>query len=252
MAQSPAQDSDAILAAAQRSLADQRAGGRRVPRGKPIGQRSARMRRRQAAAVLATMAAALLILVLAVDLVVGQFHASGLAATIAAVLAAVAVGKALRRHATPAVPALNQLPRTPIGKLVGNTQLWLEAQRPQLPPPARDLVGQLGGKLDLLATQLDRLSPEAPAVAQVRALVGEHLPQVVGAYTEIPPPLRAQPQAGTSPDAQLAASLTHIGTEIDSVTHQLAEGAIDRLAIQARYLDMKYGAASDMGGGAEG
>ena len=139
------------------------------------------------------------------------------------------------------VPTPEQLTKVPARKLVGATQLWLEAQRPQLPAPALDLVGQLGGKLDLLAMQLDRLGEDAPAVAQVRALVGEHLPEVVSAYTAIPAPLRAAKQGGSTPDEQLAQSLTRIGGEIDSVTRQLAEGAIDRLAIQTRFLDMKYG-----------
>ncbi|MEY4159743.1 MAG: hypothetical protein RLZZ136_364, partial [Pseudomonadota bacterium] len=47
--------------------------------------------------------------------------------------------------------------------------------------------------------------------------------------------------AGASPDQQLTDSLGKISTEIDSVTRQLAEGKLDALAIQNRYLDYKYG-----------
>jgi hypothetical protein len=53
--------------------------------------------------------------------------------------------------------------------------------------------------------------------------------------------LRSAKQGEASPDEQLAASLGKISTEIDSVTRQLAEGSIDKLAIQTRFLDYKYG-----------
>ena len=241
---SPAQDSDAILSAARASLADQRAGGRRVPRGRPIGQRSAAMRSqrmRKLGAVCMIVGAVFCLMGFAADLAVGALHGSGMLAVVFALIAAFVTWRSFDRRLGPVIPTRDQLYRTPASKLIGNVELWLEAQRGQLPAPALDLVGQLGGKLDLLAGQLDRLDDSAPAVAQVRALVGEHLPEVVSAYTAIPAPLRAVRQAGSTPDEQLAQSLRRIGTEIDSVTAQLAEGAIDRLAIQTRYLDMKYG-----------
>ena len=47
--------------------------------------------------------------------------------------------------------------------------------------------------------------------------------------------------AGKTADQRLTESLGKISTEIDSVTRQLASGAIDNLAIKTRYLDYKYG-----------
>ena len=52
-------------------------------------------------------------------------------------------------------------------------------------------------------------------------------------------------RAGGTPDQQLTESLGKISTEIDSVTRQLASGAIDNLAIRTRYLDYKYGGTLD-------
>jgi len=77
----------------------------------------------------------------------------------------------------------------------------------------------------------------------VRQLVGETLPGLVSTYTSIPRHLRAEASAGASPDQQLTDSLGKISAEIDSVTRQLAAGAIDNLAITTRYLDYKYGGA---------
>ena len=116
-----------------------------------------------------------------------------------------------------------------------------------LPAPAVRLIDQIGVQLDALGLQLDGLDDSVPAVGEVRKLVGEHLPELVSSYTSIPRHLRAEPRAGRSPDEQLADSLGKISTEIDSVTRQLAEGAIDKLAIRTRYLDYKYGDAEAAG-----
>ena len=248
---SPAQDSAAILSAARASLVDQRAGGRRMPRGRPLGQRSAALRRgglkrKLAMLALGLVAAGIPVVMLIFALLSLLF--GGLAVLLKGLLVgglafagAIWLIRRISARSALMVPARETLSKGSAAGLIGNVELWLEAQRGQLPAPALDLVGQLGGKLDLLATQLDRLGEDAPAVAQVRSLVGEHLPEVVSAYTAIPTSLRAVRQAGSTPDEQLAQSLARIGAEIDSVTAQLAEGAIDRLAIQTRFLDMKYG-----------
>ena len=111
--------------------------------------------------------------------------------------------------------------------------------------PAHDSAAILAAARASLATQLDRTDDAAPALAQVRQLVGEQLPNLVKAYTDIPPSLRKEAHAGASPDEQLTESLGKISTEIDSVTRQLAEGKLDALAIQTRFLDYKYGGPSE-------
>ena len=118
-------------------------------------------------------------------------------------------------------------------------------QRPALPAPAVQLVDQIGLQLDALGLQLDGLTDNAPAALEVRKLVGEHLPELVSTYTSIPRHLRGEASGGRTPDQQLAESLSKISTEIDSVTRQLASGAIDNLAIKTRYLDYKYGAGPE-------
>ncbi|RVU06879.1 hypothetical protein EOE18_02645 [Novosphingobium umbonatum] len=246
MSQSPAQNSDAILAAAKASLQHQRAGGRRS--SGPIGQRSAALHRagqkRKAAKLFLTLAASALALILVMTLVKGALSllgmmGGGVALVVALVAGVVMIG--LRGKDALTIPTLDSLRASPPRELVGQTQLWLEAQRPALPAPALDLVGQIGNQLDALATQLDRVDGDAPALGQVRQLVGEHLPNLVNAYTAIPPALRGEAHAGQSPDQQLAESLGMISGEINSVTRQLAEGKLDALAVQNRFLGYKYG-----------
>lgn len=244
MADNSAHNSDAILAAARASLNDQRAGGRRVT-GRPIGQRSAALRRsgqkRKAAALALGVVVAIMLVNLVIGLLSGIVHLLGWLSygAVAAVLVAV-IWMLMRDRAVP-VPSLETLRAAPARQLVGQTQVWLEAQRPALPAPALDLIGRIGGQLDGLALQLDRVDESAPAVGQVRQLLGEHLPSLVNAYTAVPPSLRGQAHAGSSPDQQLSESLTRLSGELDSVTRQLAEGKLDALAIQSRFIDYKYG-----------
>jgi len=245
MADSPAHSSDAILSAARASLNDQRAGGRRMATGKPIGQRSAALRRssqkRKAVALGLSVVVAIMLVNLVIGLLSGLLHLLGWLASGAGVALLLAVIWMLLRDRAVTVPSLENLRASPPRQLVGQTQLWLEGQRSALPAPALDLVGQIGGQLDGLALQLDRVDENAPAVGQVRQLVGQHLPDLVKAYTDIPPALRGAEHAGASPDQQLTQGLARLSGELDSVTRQLAEGKLDNLAIQSRFIDYKYG-----------
>ena len=134
---------------------------------------------------------------------------------------------------------------TDVRALVGRTELWLETQRRALPPPAVQLVDQIGLQLDGLAVQLADVDQDHPKAAEVRKLVGEHLPGVIDGYRKIPENLRYEDRAGTNPNQQFIGGLKTISDEIDSITRQLAMGAIDNLAITTRYLDYKYGEAID-------
>ncbi len=84
-----------------------------------------------------------------------------------------------------------------------------------------------------------------PAAVETRKLVGETLPGMVEAYRKIPAHLRREERAGGTPDQQLVDSLGKISGEIDRVTRQLADGALDDLAIRTRYLDYRYGAEGE-------
>jgi hypothetical protein len=133
----------------------------------------------------------------------------------------------------------------PLASLPLRTEEWLDRQRPTLPGSAMPMLDSIGMKLETLAPQLRTLNDGEPAAAEVRKLVGDHLPELISTYTSIPRHLRGEGQAGGSPDQHLVDSLGKISTEIDSVTRQLASGAIDNLAIKTRYLDYKYGAGPE-------
>ena len=240
-------DAERILAAARQVLAEQRAGGRRraMPQGQWRTMRRARRQRRgrgiasAAMIVLVALLAFHMVMVL-VGLVIGLAFGLIVLAVLAMLMARVwrMIGGSPRRAPLPTVDTLRE---APLARVVEDTQRWLDAQRRGLPAPAARSVDLIGLKLDTLSAQIGGgadLSPEL--VGDIRRLVGEHLPGVVSAYAAVPAALRTEAHAGTSPDAQLAASLATIDGEIDALNRQLASGALDRLAVESRYLDMRY------------
>jgi hypothetical protein len=244
---SPAHNSDLILSQARNSLVNNRDfGGRR----NSIGRRSAALKRehalRQTKRAMMTVGAIVFAAMVA-GLIIDGIGVTGVLITMLSIFAAVAFFAAVPKLK---VPTRASLSGGDVKSLVGRTELWLENQRPALPAPAVQLVDQIGLQLDALGTQLDGLDENAPAAREVRKLVGEHLPELVSTYTAIPRHLRGETGANGTPDQQLAESLGKISTEIDSVTRQLASGAIDNLAIKTRYLDYKYGAGPEGEGSA--
>lgn len=232
-----------IMASAKRSLVEQRAGGRRLERlGPPIGKGSARLRRqtwKKRLTYLIGTVAGILIAATAAGLIIGGIGFTGIMLVI---LALIIAGVVFSRYPKVNVPGRATLTKTQDARqLVANTELWLESQRPALPPPAVRLVDDIGVQLDELGAQLAHVDPAHPAAAETRKLVGELLPETVDTYRKIPGNLRGEKRAGASPDEQLTGSLRKISKEIDHVTRQLAEGSLDDLAVRTRYLDYKYG-----------
>jgi hypothetical protein len=113
-----------------------------------------------------------------------------------------------------------------------------------LPAPAQALVDQLGVQLDALGLQLQGLGDNEPAMAEVRELMGEYIPETIENYRKIPAHLRQQEHAGKTTDERLTESLAKLSGEVDRVTRRLAEGALDDLAIKSRYLEYRYGGAA--------
>ncbi|MEH6757384.1 MAG: hypothetical protein V7676_07725 [Parasphingorhabdus sp.] len=139
------------------------------------------------------------------------------------------------------IPTPETLVQSDLKTLAGKTEIWLEAQRPALPPPAIKIINDIGVQLDMLSPQLQKLNEAEPAAYEVRKLMGEHLPELISGYRAIPVPMRGKTNdTGKSPDEQLIRGLSLIEKEISGVTRQIAKGDIDNLSIRGRYLELKY------------
>ena len=237
-----AADHDAIMRRAKSALAFQQDGGRRAgPRS--IGRRSAELKRAHLLRKLVRVCLAIAVILFGVGVlgsVIGGIGLGGFVLTLVGL--ALAIGF-LARWPRFRVPDLGTLNHGDVRATVGRTQLWLEAQRPALPPAAARRIDTIGARLDALGVQLQGIDPAEPAVGDVRRLIGEHLPGMVASYARIPAHLRGEQRGGRTADQQLDEGLSRIGEEIDALSRRLAEGDIDALATEARYLDYRYGNA---------
>ena len=238
-----ARNSDLILRQAKLSLADQRAGGRR----RPMAQGAARIKRGHFGRKLRNIAFAVVGIWLGLSIIGGIIGGVGFTGLAVGALATVAALWLFGQYPKLKMPSRADLnPNTSdVKALVGRTELWLESQRRALPAPAVKLVDTIGLQLDALGEQLVGLDQASPQAAEVRKLVGEHLPDMIDGYRKIPDHLRREERTGVTPEKQFLDGLQTISTEIDSVTRQLAAGALDNLAIKTRYLEYKYGDAAN-------
>ena len=238
--------SEGIIRAAGQSLADQRAGGRR---GSSIGKGSAAIKTRHVGRKLRNIVFAVVGIWLVLSVIGGLISGIGFTGlAVGAALSLLAVWL-LGQYPKLKVPSRADLnPASPdVHALVGRTELWLESQRAALPAPAVQLVDKIGLQLDALGDQLVGIDQSHPQAAEVRKLVGVHLPDMIDGYRKIPDALRHEDRAGSTPAKQFVDGLQTISFEIDSVTRQLAAGALDNLAIKTRYLEYKYGDQADDG-----
>ncbi|RNJ62484.1 MAG: hypothetical protein EDM03_13670 [Porphyrobacter sp. IPPAS B-1204] len=236
-------DSDRILREAKTSLAVQREGGTHRPGPRSIGKGSAELKLKGLLKRVRNIAIAVVAIWIGAGIfsaVVGPLLFWGVMATLVATVVAVGV---LGFFPKVKVPKRAELSLGNPQQMVARTELWLEAQRPALPPPAQVLIDQLGVQLDALGLQLKGLGDNEPAMAEVRELVGEYIPETIDNYRKIPAHLRSEEHAGKTADQRLTESLTKLSGEVDRVTRRLAEGALDDLAIKSRYLEYRYGGA---------
>ena len=236
-------ESDRILREAKTSLAVQRDGGTHRPGPRSIGKGSAELKRKnfvKRAKGLGVTLLAIMAAVIAAGIIIDGIGFAGVMLAAAAVVAAVLFFAFVPK---PKVPNRAELTLGNPQQMVDRTELWLEAQRPALPPPAQTIVDQLGVQLDALGLQLRTIDAAHPAMAEVRELVGEYIPETIDNYRKIPAHLRQEEHAGKTADARLTTSLSKLSGEVDRVTRRLAEGALDDLAIKSRYLEYRYGGA---------
>ena len=175
--------------------------------------------------------------------IIGGIGVVGFSAT---VLAAVAVFALFMIFPKMPVPTPEKILKSDLRTLAGKTEIWLEAQRPALPPPAQNVLNEIGTRLDQLSPQLQHLGENDPAANDIRRLVGEHLPEMIASYQRIPAPMRKEEHAGSTPEAQLVSGLGVISKEIDAITRTIARGELDALATRGRYLELKYDRPGDV------
>ena len=236
-------DSERIIQEARIVRDDNRSGGRHR-RSSSIGQGSARIKSKHLTKKLVQLAIGLVGIWVAAGIAGAILNGIGFWGVMIAFLMMVLLFGGVMTQKVK-IPKRVDINKGNVQQMVGRTELWLESQRPALPPPAAKIVSDMGVQLDALGLQLEGVDQNHPKAREVRSLVGEQLPEMIDSYRKIPAHLRTEERAGSTPDKQLTDSLAKISGEIDSITRQLAEGSLDDLAIKHRYLDYKFGEGAE-------
>ncbi len=147
------------------------------------------------------------------------------------------------RRAPPRAPGREALVEAPLSTLCEEAVIWVAAQRRGLPLPALRITESMGQRLDALTPHLARLDPRSPAAASVRKLIAAELPDLVDGWRNIPVSARRIPHAdGRTPENHLVNGLRLLDTELARAGEQLGRAPLDEIAVQGRYLELKYSA----------
>lgn len=232
-----ASQSDEILESSRRAL--------RNVRMPPIGMKSQALRRAHFWGKVSKAALAVGAVLVGAGIVGAIIDGIGFWGVMITGIAGAAAAYVLMRYPEMPMPTTESLRQTDLDTLAGKTEIWLEAQRPALPPPAVAIMQDIGLRLDQLAPQLQALDDNDPAAREVRKLVGEHLPELINGYKRIPESLKRKEHGGKTPEQQLVDGLKLIDREIETITGQISRGELDKLAVRGRYLELKYENAGD-------
>ncbi len=228
----PASQSDETLTNAARAL--------RNVRMPPIGTKSQALRRAHFWGKLSKAALAVGVVLIGAGVVGAIIDGIGFWGVMITGIVGAAAAYVLMRYPEMPMPTIESLRQTDLATLAGKTEIWLEAQRPALPPPAVTVMQDIGIRLDQLAPQLQTLDDTDPAAREVRKLVGEHLPELINGYKRIPESLKRKEHGGKTPEQQLVDGLKLIDREIETMTGQISRGELDKLAVRGRYLELRY------------
>jgi len=211
-----------------------------------LGTRSAALKRTHLFKKLGRAAVGVAAVLVGASVVGGIISGLGFWGVMATALAIGGVAWVTMNYPKMKIPTPESLVQSDLKSLAGKTEIWLENQRPMLPPPAAKIVDGIGVQLDMLSPQLQKLNEGDAAAYEIRKLMGEHLPELISGYRAIPASMRQKAEDGQkSPDDQLVGGLSLIEKEISTVTQQIAKGDLDNLSIRGRYLEMKYEQAGE-------
>ncbi|MES3082100.1 hypothetical protein [Sphingomonas faeni] len=144
-------------------------------------------------------------------------------------------------RADPRVPGREALAEATLPSLAEQAVIWLAAQRRGMPPLALQRADAISRRLGDLAPRLGQLDPRSPAAASVRKLVAVEMPALVDSWRIVPISARRVAHAdGRMPDDHLVNGLQLIDAELARANDLLGQSTLDEIAIQGRYLELKY------------
>ena len=200
-------------------------------------ERKAKARRQKRLMARLVMAAiASLLAFAALSIVAPSVVALAIASALMLLLLALVIARA-----DPRAPGREALAEAALPGLAEQATVWLAAQRRGMPQPALLLAGTIGGHLGDLELRLGKLDARSPAAASIRKLLAVELPALVESWRLVPLSSRRVAHAdGRTPDDHLVNGLQLINAELARANDLLGHRTLDEIAVQGRYLELKY------------
>lgn len=126
--------------------------------------------------------------------------------------------------------------------LPAQTDIWLTAQRRDLPMLAAPQVDAISARLATLETQLAAVPAADPVAQDVGRLLGRHLPELVERYTRVPAEQRRRTLEadGKTLETTLVDGLKVVEAELARASDKLSAADRDALVYQGKFLENRY------------
>ena len=129
------------------------------------------------------------------------------------------------------------LSRAELEALPCEAEEWLLGQRLNLPLDAYKPIDAILIHLGDLQNGLGDVNPASTVAWEARRLIGDHLPQLVHTYCELPAAAREEdPALGE----RLVAGLDTLAEELGRLSKEVARDRLMRFETQGRFLDSRY------------
>lgn len=137
----------------------------------------------------------------------------------------------------PAAPSREAVARIPLPALAGHCEQWLLDRCDELPRAALPSADLILARLQRLQPALDSLPEADPTTAELRRLVGGHLPNLVDSYLALPPEARAP---GSDNDRRIVDSLEVVAGELTRLCGEIDGCREASFEIEHRFIETRY------------
>ncbi|TFI58114.1 hypothetical protein E2493_11035 [Sphingomonas parva] len=127
--------------------------------------------------------------------------------------------------------------REELAALPGQAEEWLLDQRMHLPQTAAAAIDAILVNLGDLPPHLGRIDPGSSLAWDARKLLGEHLPNLVQAWCNLPSQTR---ETDVETRVRFERGLGTIAEEVARLTHEASRDERMRVETHGRYLDARY------------
>ncbi|HEX8192538.1 MAG TPA: hypothetical protein VF552_06520 [Allosphingosinicella sp.] len=137
----------------------------------------------------------------------------------------------------PPLPTQEAVAKVPLPMLAGRCETWLLDRCEELPHTALPSADLILARLQRMQPALDALPEASPLTADVRRLVGGHLPNLVDSYLALPPETRGR---GTENDRRITDSLGVVAEELTRLCGEIDGCREASFEIEHRFIESRY------------